>query len=114
MRASMRSAISGLCAAACVLFCGQAATGEQIQPLAVQKAAQASFPEFLEFLSLPNDAVNAADVQKNADWAGAAKIFGVGFAGVFVTLAFLMGSIYLSAAVFKRLEARKDPEKDKE
>ena len=35
-------------------------------------AAHASFPEYLEFLSLPNDAVVAADVLKNAQWLEAA------------------------------------------
>ena len=36
------------------------------------RAAQASFQEYLEFLSLPNDSVVAADVQKNAQWLEAA------------------------------------------
>ena len=39
---------------------------------AVMKSVQASFPEFLESLTLPNDAVDAADVQKNAEWFEAA------------------------------------------
>jgi acetylornithine deacetylase/succinyl-diaminopimelate desuccinylase-like protein len=68
MRKSVLPAILSLCAAACLLLCWQASASEQIQPPAIQKAAQASFPEFLEFLSLPNDAVNAKDIQKNADW----------------------------------------------
>ena len=34
----------------------------------VQKTAQANFPEFLEALALPNDAINAEDIRKNADW----------------------------------------------
>jgi acetylornithine deacetylase/succinyl-diaminopimelate desuccinylase-like protein len=33
---------------------------------------QASFPEYLESLTMPNDAVNAADVVKNAEWFAAA------------------------------------------
>ncbi|MGZ5269963.1 MAG: M20/M25/M40 family metallo-hydrolase, partial [Ramlibacter sp.] len=36
------------------------------------RATQASFPEYLELLSLPNDAVVPADVQKNAQWLEAA------------------------------------------
>jgi acetylornithine deacetylase/succinyl-diaminopimelate desuccinylase-like protein len=35
---------------------------------ALTKSIQASFPEYLESLTLPNDAVNAADIQKNAEW----------------------------------------------
>ncbi|HEY1230088.1 MAG TPA: M20/M25/M40 family metallo-hydrolase, partial [Ramlibacter sp.] len=36
------------------------------------RAAQASFPEYFEMLSMPNDAVVPADVQKNAQWLEAA------------------------------------------
>jgi acetylornithine deacetylase/succinyl-diaminopimelate desuccinylase-like protein len=36
------------------------------------RATQASFPEYLELLSLPNDAVVPADIQKNAQWLEAA------------------------------------------
>jgi acetylornithine deacetylase/succinyl-diaminopimelate desuccinylase-like protein len=62
-----------LCAAAAVLlFSGPVSAEQQIEPFFIQRAAQASFPEFLEFLSLPNDAVNTADLQKNADWLEAA------------------------------------------
>src|SRR5262245_57482263 len=35
-------------------------------------AAQKTFPEFFELLALPNDAVNAPDIVKNADWLVAA------------------------------------------
>src|ERR1700739_4806184 len=35
---------------------------------ALMKSVQASFPEYLEGLTLPNDAVNAPDIQKNAEW----------------------------------------------
>ncbi|HEX7248767.1 MAG TPA: M20/M25/M40 family metallo-hydrolase [Burkholderiales bacterium] len=41
------------------------------EPLAVadaQKLAQGTFAEYLELLAIPNDAVNAADIQKNADY----------------------------------------------
>jgi acetylornithine deacetylase/succinyl-diaminopimelate desuccinylase-like protein len=34
----------------------------------LMKSIRASFPEYLEALTLPNDAVNAADIQQNADW----------------------------------------------
>ncbi len=34
----------------------------------VQKTSQANFAEFFDLLSLPNDAVNAQDIQKNAGW----------------------------------------------
>lgn len=34
----------------------------------VQSAAQASFDEYFELLALPNDAIVAADIQKNTDW----------------------------------------------
>jgi acetylornithine deacetylase/succinyl-diaminopimelate desuccinylase-like protein len=73
MSKSKLSVISHSCAVtACLIFGWQASAGQQIESPAIQKAAQASFPEFLEFLSLPNDAVNAADIQKNADWLEAA------------------------------------------
>jgi acetylornithine deacetylase/succinyl-diaminopimelate desuccinylase-like protein len=39
---------------------------------AIRAAAVASFPEFLELLSLPNDSINALDIQKNAAWLEAA------------------------------------------
>jgi acetylornithine deacetylase/succinyl-diaminopimelate desuccinylase-like protein len=41
------------------------------EPLSAQDAArlaQGTFGEYLELLALPNDAVNAADIQKNAAW----------------------------------------------
>ncbi|MDB5958230.1 MAG: acetylornithine deacetylase [Ramlibacter sp.] len=41
-------------------------------PEQAMRSAQASFPEYLELLSLPNDAVVPADVQKNALWLEAA------------------------------------------
>jgi len=34
----------------------------------VLKAAQGSFAEYFELLALPNDAIVAADIQKNTDW----------------------------------------------
>jgi len=65
----MLSVISNLCVAAGLVLCSaEVSAGTPIEPSAFQKAAQASFPEFLEFLSLPNDSVNVADIQRNADW----------------------------------------------
>jgi acetylornithine deacetylase/succinyl-diaminopimelate desuccinylase-like protein len=70
MRARHILAVLNRCAAAAVLLLMSPAAGEpqKFEPTAIQKAAQASFPEFLALLSLPNDAVNAADIRKNVDW----------------------------------------------
>src|SRR5450830_1835817 len=38
----------------------------------IAAAAVASFPEYLEFLSLPNDSIRPADIQRNASWLEAA------------------------------------------
>lgn len=38
----------------------------------IVQAAQRSFAEYFQLLALPNDAVNAADIQSNADWLSAA------------------------------------------
>ena len=45
-----------------------AAQGDAVPAALVERTAQANFPEFLEALSLPNDAINAEDIRKNADW----------------------------------------------
>src|SRR5258706_1590112 len=37
-----------------------------------QKLAQGTFHEYLELLSMPNDAINPPDIQKNTDWLEAA------------------------------------------
>src|ERR1700730_7062252 len=55
--------------AAITLFSG--ATFSEINPFTpsvVTKLAQASFKEYLEFLSMPSDASVPADIQKNADF----------------------------------------------
>ena len=39
-----------------------------ITPALVEKTAQANFAEFFDMLALPNDAINAEDIRKNADW----------------------------------------------
>jgi acetylornithine deacetylase/succinyl-diaminopimelate desuccinylase-like protein len=45
---------------------------DPVTPNLVRKTAQANFPEFFDMLSMPNDAINPADIQKNADWLEAA------------------------------------------
>src|SRR5215471_2612782 len=55
----------------CIAVSAQAQQQPQIDPITqplLEKHAQASFREFFEFLSLPNDAIVPADIQKNADW----------------------------------------------
>ena len=42
--------------------------GTQLPPAATARAAQASLPEYLELVALPNDAIVPADIQKNTDW----------------------------------------------
>lgn len=64
-----------LCAAAALaglaVLPAQAATPRQQQ--AVQAAAQASLPEFIDYLKLPNVAFQSpADIRRNAEWALAA------------------------------------------
>ncbi|MBC7977776.1 MAG: M20/M25/M40 family metallo-hydrolase [Myxococcales bacterium] len=41
---------------------------EPLSPQIAQKLAQATFREYLELLSLPNDAINPPDIQKNVDF----------------------------------------------
>ena len=41
---------------------------QSIPQTTLESAAHASFSEFFEMLALPNDAVNPADIQHNADW----------------------------------------------
>ena len=43
------------------------AVAQPISQQEVQKLAQGSFREYLELLALPNDAINAPDIQKNVD-----------------------------------------------
>jgi acetylornithine deacetylase/succinyl-diaminopimelate desuccinylase-like protein len=52
--------------------CAQAAMPPGVDDAALRASAVASFPEFLELLSLPNDSINPADIQKNAAWLEAA------------------------------------------
>jgi acetylornithine deacetylase/succinyl-diaminopimelate desuccinylase-like protein len=63
--------VASLCG---LIFVGLAGTppvraaDDAIADATILAAAQKSFPEFFELLALPNDAVNAADIVKNADW----------------------------------------------
>jgi acetylornithine deacetylase/succinyl-diaminopimelate desuccinylase-like protein len=41
---------------------------DTINAATVLAAAQKTFPEFFALLALPNDAINAADIVRNADW----------------------------------------------
>jgi acetylornithine deacetylase/succinyl-diaminopimelate desuccinylase-like protein len=41
---------------------------EPVTPQAAAKLAQGTFREYLELLSMPNDAIVPADIQKNVDW----------------------------------------------
>jgi acetylornithine deacetylase/succinyl-diaminopimelate desuccinylase-like protein len=65
-----RSLLVRTLASALLLLVAAAAKGQadSITPQAAQKLAQATFPEYLEFLSMPNDAIVPADIQKNVDW----------------------------------------------
>jgi acetylornithine deacetylase/succinyl-diaminopimelate desuccinylase-like protein len=58
-----------LCTALLALSAMAAAAATDLDaPVAARNAARASFPEYLEFLSLPSDSIVAADIQKNADF----------------------------------------------
>jgi acetylornithine deacetylase/succinyl-diaminopimelate desuccinylase-like protein len=46
----------------------RAGADEPMSPQAAQKLAQGSFREYLELLSLPNDAINPPDIQKNVEF----------------------------------------------
>jgi acetylornithine deacetylase/succinyl-diaminopimelate desuccinylase-like protein len=45
---------------------------QSVSQATLESAARANLPEFFEMLALPNDAINPADIQKNADWLEAA------------------------------------------
>src|SRR4051812_43225578 len=44
------------------------AVAQPISPQAAQKLAQGNLREYLELLALPNDAINAPDIQRNVDF----------------------------------------------
>lgn len=62
-----------ICLAPAVLLSSLAAA-EPVRPLPelVQSVARKTIPEFVELLSLPNDAIRAADIAANAKWLEAA------------------------------------------
>jgi acetylornithine deacetylase/succinyl-diaminopimelate desuccinylase-like protein len=61
-----------VCAAGFISASHAQAAPDAIGETTIALAAQRSFPEFFELLALPNDAINAADIVKNADWLEAA------------------------------------------
>lgn len=65
-----RSALMPLLAFATLLAAlpARAALPPGIDDAAFRMAALGSFPELFELLALPNDSINAADIQKNAAW----------------------------------------------
>ena len=52
----------------------RAALPSGVDDAAIAAAAVASFPEYLELLSLPNVSINPADIRKNAAWLEAAFV----------------------------------------
>ena len=48
------------------------AMAQQLSPEIVRQATQATLREYIDLLSLPNDAANAADIVKNVEWLEAA------------------------------------------
>jgi hypothetical protein len=49
-----------------------AAQSDPLPPALIEKTLKANFPEFFELLALPNDAIDANAIRKNADWLEAA------------------------------------------
>ncbi|AOR58386.1 hypothetical protein [Pectobacterium parmentieri] len=50
------------------ILCLPASAQLVLAPADAERYAQNSFPEYLELLTLPNDAAVPADIQHNADW----------------------------------------------
>jgi acetylornithine deacetylase/succinyl-diaminopimelate desuccinylase-like protein len=67
-----RFSLSALLAGTPVATSVRAAPPEGVDDASLRAAAAASFPEYLELLSLPNDSIHAADIRKNAAWLEAA------------------------------------------
>ena len=66
-------ALSGLLAITLASAASTAsAQSDAVTPSLIEKTAQANFREFFDLLSMPNDAINAEDIRKNADWLEAA------------------------------------------
>mgnify|MGYP002040502505 FL=1 len=56
-------------ASSLILLCSGAAQAQHVLTTAqAEQFAKGSFPEYLELLSMPNDAANAKDIQRNAAW----------------------------------------------
>src|SRR6266511_3605811 len=49
-------------------FAASGALPAGLDDAAISAAAVASFPEYLELLSIPNDSIRPADIQRNAAW----------------------------------------------
>jgi acetylornithine deacetylase/succinyl-diaminopimelate desuccinylase-like protein len=65
----VRSILACAIAAAALVSCAAAhAQTEPFPPATLTKLAQSTFREYLELLALPNDSVNAADIQKNTNF----------------------------------------------
>ena len=56
----------------CVLVPSAAAQSTGVPAETARLATQASFREYIDLLSLPNDAANPADIVKNVEWLEAA------------------------------------------
>jgi acetylornithine deacetylase/succinyl-diaminopimelate desuccinylase-like protein len=56
------------CAAIALISFGAYSQSNVLSPSVVTKLAQASFKEYLEFLSMPSDAIVPEDIQKNTDF----------------------------------------------
>jgi hypothetical protein len=65
----VRSIAACAIAAAALVSCATAhAQTDPFPPGTLTKLAQSTFREYLELLALPNDSVNAADIQKNTNF----------------------------------------------
>ena len=66
-------ALSGLVAVALATTASPVlAQGDAVTPGLIEKTARANFREFFDLLAMPNDAIDAQDIRKNADWLEAA------------------------------------------
>jgi acetylornithine deacetylase/succinyl-diaminopimelate desuccinylase-like protein len=73
MTKRLRLSRCGLAIALCALSASVAAAqSDPLPPALIQKTLQANFPELFDFLALPNDAIDADAIRKNADWLEAA------------------------------------------
>ena len=72
----MRTPVVAACGLLAVLaLCSPAPVRGQsdaITPALIEQAAKANFPEFVDMLAMPNDAIVPDDIRKNVDWLDAA------------------------------------------